>query len=217
MTANSKHSTNHLISLSSKEEVEFNQKIRIGVMASGKGSNFEALVKYTLQDNINAEVICLIVNNKDSNSIKIAEKYNIDYTLHDHRLYKDRESLDKAIVSTLQSHNVDTVVMAGWMRIVSDVLIDSYHNRLINIHPSLLPSFKGKDAIRQAIESGVTITGCTVHVVTKEVDSGEILAQAAVPVLVDDDEFSLKQRIQEQEHNLLTLAIEVLASKYPSN
>ena len=128
-----------------------------------------------------------------------------------HRDYKRRNDLDTAIVNVFRQYKVEWVVMAGWMRIVTPVLIDAFPDRIINIHPSLLPSFKGAHAVEQALEAGVKITGCTVHLVRQEVDSGPILIQAAVPVLPDDTPQTLHARIQVQEHRILPQAIAQLA------
>jgi phosphoribosylglycinamide formyltransferase-1 len=131
--------------------------------------------------------------------------------LLNHRDYKNRQKFDHKVVQTLQQYDVEFVIMAGWMRLVTQVLIDAFPNRMINIHPSLLPSFKGVQAVEQALVAKVKITGCTVHLVSLEVDSGEILIQAAVPVLPDDTSETLHARIQIQEHRILPIAISLLS------
>ncbi|MEL6579233.1 MAG: phosphoribosylglycinamide formyltransferase, partial [Cyanobacteria bacterium J06621_12] len=141
--------------------------------------------------------------------------YNIPTVLIDHRQYSTRENLDHEIVAVLKAYGADWVVMAGWMRIITQVLLDGYPCRVINIHPSLLPSFKGIRAIEQALAAKVKITGCTVHLVSLEVDSGEIIIQAAVPVLADDTLDTLHARIQVQEHNILPQAIAIATAKFP--
>ena len=128
-----------------------------------------------------------------------------------HRQYQSRENLDHEIVAVLKAYGVDWVIMAGWMRITTQVLLNSYRHRVINIHPSLLPSFKGIRAIEQALQAKVKITGCTAHLVSLEVDSGEIIMQAAVPVFADDTVDSLHARIQAQEHQILPQAIAIAA------
>jgi phosphoribosylglycinamide formyltransferase-1 len=127
--------------------------------------------------------------------------------LQNHREASSREALDQAIVETLQAYDVECVIMAGWMRIVTPVLINAFPQTILNIHPSLLPSFKGIRAVEQALEAGVKISGCTVHRVVAAVDSGEIIAQAAVPVLPDDTAETLQARIHVQEHRIYPLAI----------
>lgn len=183
--------------------------IQLGIMASGSGTNFEAVVKAIADGQLNAEIKVLIYNNPQAKAKERADKYKIPSVLIDHRQYKQRTSLDQEIVATLKAHGVDWVVMAGWMRIVTQTLLDGYPNRVINIHPSLLPSFKGIRAIEQALAAKVKITGCTVHLVSLEVDSGEILMQAAVPILPDDTVETLHARIQVQEHYILPQAIAI--------
>lgn len=181
--------------------------LQLGVMASGNGSNFEALAQAIQAGNLNARIQRLVVNNPGCGAQQRAERLGIPVSVLDHRLIKDRRELDGELVRLFRADQVELVVMAGWMRIVTDVLVSGYSERLINIHPSLLPSFRGLDAIGQALKAGVKITGCTVHIVTEELDAGPILAQAAVPVLEEDDHARLAKRIQEQEHLLLPRAL----------
>jgi phosphoribosylglycinamide formyltransferase 1 len=187
--------------------------LQLGVMASGSGTNFAAVAKAIADGQLDAQIKVLIYNNSQAKVKERAEKYNIPAILVDHRQYKSREELDRQIVEILQSYGVDWVIMAGWMRIITQILLDGYPNRVINIHPSLLPSFKGIRAIEQALAARVKITGCTVHLVSLEVDSGEIIMQAAVPILSDDNLATLHQRIQIQEHNILPKAIAIAAHK----
>ena len=132
-----------------------------------------------------------------------AQLLQVPCLLLDHTSYISREALDRAVVENFRQRGVELVVMAGWMRIVSLELIEAFPQRLLNIHPSLLPQFRGMHAIRQALEAGVTESGCTVHAVVQDVDAGPILGQAKVPVLADDTEASLSERIQVAEHQLL--------------
>jgi len=154
--------------------------LQLGVMASGSGTNLSAVAKAIADGQLNAEIKVLIYNNPQAKVKERGEEYNIPTVLIDHRQYQHREDLDQKIVNVLQAYGVDWVVMAGWMRIITQVLLDGYPNRVINIHPSLLPSFKGIRAIEQALAAKVKVTGCTVHLVSLEVDSGEIIMQAAV-------------------------------------
>lgn len=181
--------------------------LQLGVMASGNGSNFEALAQAIQAGNLNARIQRLVVNNPGCGAQQRAERLGIPVSVLDHRLIKDRRELDGELVRLFRADQVELVVMAGWMRIVTDVLVSGYSERLINIHPSLLPSFRGLDAIGQALKARVKLTGCTVHIVTEELDAGPILAQAAVPVLEGDDHARLAKRIQEQEHLLLPRAL----------
>jgi phosphoribosylglycinamide formyltransferase 1 len=151
----------------------------------------------------------LIYNNPGIVAIDRAAQYQVPAVFHDHRGV-NREDLDRQIVQTLRDYDVNCVVMAGWMRVVTPVLIDAFPDRIVNIHPSLLPSFPGIRAIEQALAAGVKITGCTVHLVRPEVDSGPILIQAAVPVLPQDDAATLHQRIQALEHQILPAALQLL-------
>jgi phosphoribosylglycinamide formyltransferase 1 len=192
-------------------ELTIDRPLQLGIMASGSGSNFEAVARAIALDRLNAEIKVLIYNNSEAKVRSRGEKYQIPTVWLDHRKYSQREDLDRAIVNTLQEYDVEWVVMAGWMRVVTQVLLEAYRDRVINIHPSLLPSFKGIRAIEQALEAGVTITGCTVHLVSLEVDSGKILLQAAVPILPDDTAETLHARIQIQEHDILPKAIALAA------
>ncbi len=185
--------------------------LQLGVMASGNGSNFEALAQAIQAGNLNARIQRLVVNNPGCGAQQRAERLGIPVSVLDHRVIKDRRELDAELVRQFRADQVELVVMAGWMRIVTDVLVSGFSERLINIHPSLLPSFRGMDAVGQALDAGVKLTGCTVHIVTEELDAGPILAQAAVPVLDGDDHATLAKRIQEQEHLLLPAALAGLA------
>ena len=189
----------------------FEPKIRLGVLASGNGSNFEYIIKSIQNNQLNAEISILIVNNPDCLAIKKAIKYKIPYVIINHRDCQTRLEHDMLVLKKLEDLSVELIVMAGWMRIAGEELINRYINRLINIHPSLLPSFKGIDAIQQAIDERVTITGCTVHYVKKEVDSGSIIIQAAVPIQEHDNKETLTKRIQQMEHIILPLAIAKVA------
>jgi len=182
-------------------------------MASGAGSNFEALVNACRQGSLPAEVVHLVVNNDDCGALQRARRLAVPATLHDHRLEPQREKLDGAVAACFAACQVDLVVLAGWMRIVTSRLITAYPGRLVNIHPSLLPSFRGINAVGQALAAGVTLSGCTAHLVVEEVDAGPILVQAAVPVLAADDQASLTARIQRQEHRILPLAVELAARR----
>jgi len=185
--------------------------LKLGIMASGNGSNFEAIAQAIASQQLNAQIQVLIYNNPGIKAVARAEKWGVPAVLLNHRDYKRREDLDSAIVETLRQYQVKWLVMAGWMRVVTSVLIDAFPDRIINIHPSLLPSFKGVRAVEQALAAGVKIAGCTVHLVRPEVDSGPILIQAAVPVLPDDTPETLQARIQVQEHRILPQAIALAA------
>ena len=195
----------------SRSSTNTTSPLQLGVMASGSGTNFEAIAQAIERGQLQAEIKVLIYNNPQAKVKERAEKYNIPTVLIDHRQYPQREDLDRQIVDVLQSYSIDWVVMAGWMRIITQVLLNNYRDRVINIHPSLLPSFKGIRAIEQALAAGVKIAGCTVHLVSLEVDSGAIIMQAAVPVLAEDTLETLHRRIQIQEHRIFPQAIALIA------
>jgi len=182
-------------------------------MASGEGGNFEAVVQACRQGPLRGEVSLLVVNNPECGARRRAERLGVPVQLLDHRRFASREALDQALIEAFRVAAVDLIVMAGWMRIVTTVLIEAFPDRLVNIHPSLLPSFRGVDAIGQALAAGVRLSGCTAHLVRPEVDSGPVLVQAAVPLLEDDDHASLASRIHRQEHRILPLAIAVAGAR----
>ena len=219
---NREYSENHMsydlneqciISPLEKSNLIFGPKIRLGILASGNGSNFEYIIKSIQNKQLNAEISILIVNNPNCLAIKKAIKYKIPYVVLNHRDCNSRSGHDMLVLKKLEESSVELVVMAGWMRIVGEEIINRFEKRIINIHPSLLPSFKGVDAIQQAMDKGVTITGCTVHYVQKEVDSGSIIIQAAVPIKEEDSKETLKNRIQNMEHIILPIAIAKVAIK----
>ncbi len=183
------------------------QPMRLGVMASGSGSNFAAIAQAIADRQLHAQIQTLIYNNPGAGVVARAEQFGVPHQLLDHRQFPNREALDAAIVTVLRAAQVDWVIMAGWMRIVTPVLINAFPNRLLNIHPSLLPSFRGIRAVEQALAAGVKVTGCTVHLVVPEVDAGAIIMQAAVPVLPDDTATTLQARIHVQEHVIYPQAI----------
>ena len=187
--------------------------LRLGLMASGDGSNFEAVVQACRQGPLKAEVALLVVNKPDCGARGRAERLGVPVQVLDHRGFASREALDRALIDLFRTAAVDLIVMAGWMRIVTAVLIEAFPDRLVNIHPSLLPSFRGVDAIGQALAAGVRLSGCTAHLVRPEVDSGPVLVQAAVPLLESDDHASLADRIHRQEHRILPLAIALAAAR----
>lgn len=212
MTLFSVDDTASLISPSISSVSNQETPLKLGVLASGSGSNFEAVAEAIKNGQLNAQIKVLIYNNPSAKVIERSYKWNVPAVLLNHRDFGSREELDLQIIQCLQRYNVDWVIMAGWMRIVTPVLINAFPEKIINIHPSLLPSFKGVKAVEQALEAGVKITGCTVHLVSPEVDSGTILCQAAVPILSNDTAATLHDRIQIQEHRILPQAIALAAN-----
>ena len=198
-----------LLSPSIEQWPRFEPALRLGVMASGNGSNFEGIQKSISSNALDADIQLLVVNNQGCGAEQRAHRLNIPCQVLDHRQFETREGLDYALVKAFLKADVELIVMAGWMRIVTPVLIEAFPNRLLNIHPSLLPSFKGLDAVGQALQASVRISGCTAHLVQADVDTGPVIAQAAVPVFQDDSRASLAARIQSQEHRILPWAIAI--------
>jgi len=188
-------------------DVPLDHRVKLGVLASGSGSNYGAIAQAIAEERLNAEIPVLIYNNPQAKVLERASKFGTHTQLINHRDFATREACDQAILDCLRSHGVEWVIMAGWMRIVTPVLLQGYADRILNIHPSLLPSFKGIRAVEQAIAAQAKITGCTVHYASLEVDSGAIIMQAAVPILPDDTADSLHARIQVQEHRIFPPAI----------
>ncbi|WP_338976849.1 MULTISPECIES: phosphoribosylglycinamide formyltransferase [unclassified Wolbachia] len=182
------------------------KKIKLGILISGGGSNMQALIEACQDQNFSAEVACVITNNSEAAGLKIAEQAGISAFI-----VKDKPLDAGKIHEILVQHKVDLICLAGFMRILKADFLSKWHNKVINIHPSLLPSFKGLNAQEQALKAGVKITGCTVHYVTPEVDAGAIIAQVAVPVLLADDIQSLSERILAEEHKCYVKAVRSIA------
>ncbi|MEO0984829.1 MAG: phosphoribosylglycinamide formyltransferase [Cyanobacteria bacterium J06639_14] len=185
---------------------------QLAVLASGKGSNMESIAAAIDQGKLQAELKVIIYNNPDAGVAERAKQRNIPAVLLNHREFATREALDTEIIKTIKDYQADWVIMAGWMRRVTQVLIDAFPQHILNIHPSLLPSFPGIKAVEQALAAGVKVAGCTVHYVELQVDSGPIIMQAAVPIHTNDTPASLQARIQIQEHQIYPAAIAIAAS-----
>jgi phosphoribosylglycinamide formyltransferase-1 len=186
-------------------------KINLGVLASGRGSNLQAILDATAAGKLDARVVVVISDKKEAQALERARLHHISTVHLSPKDYSSRESYDQAIVKILQEYAVDLVVLAGYMRIITPDLIHAYRNRVMNIHPSLLPAFPGLHAQRQALDHGVKVTGATVHFVDEQVDHGPIIIQTTVPVLATDTEETLSARILEQEHRIYPLAIQWFA------
>ncbi|SMB99823.1 formyltetrahydrofolate-dependent phosphoribosylglycinamide formyltransferase [Thermanaeromonas toyohensis ToBE] len=183
----------------------------LGVLVSGRGSNLEAIIKAIEEGRLPARINLVLSNKKDARALDIAFQYSIPAEFVDPKAYPDRESYDLALATRLKEAGVELVVLAGFMRILSPAFLEQFPLKVINIHPALLPAFPGVEAQRQAIEYGVKIAGCTVHFVDAGVDTGPIIAQAAVPVEDNDTPETLAKRILEQEHRLLPEVIRWIA------
>lgn len=183
----------------------------LGVLISGRGSNLLALLHAEAGARLDARVRLVVSNREDAGGLVHAKARNVPTRVLSHRAYPSREAYDEALVAALREAGVTFVVLAGFMRIVTPVLLDAFPNRVINIHPSLLPAFPGTHAQAQALAHGVKVSGCTVHFVDAGCDTGPILAQAAVPVLDTDTEETLSARILSAEHALLPRALQWIA------
>lgn len=188
------------------------KKLHIGVLASGSGSNLQAIIDTIENGSLEAEITCVISNNISAFALERARSHGIPAIHLDHRSYSGRENYDGAIVETLRSHGVDLVVLAGFMRIITPVLLEAFPAAVMNIHPALLPAFPGLHAQKQALDYGVKISGCSVHFVDTGTDTGPVILQAAVPVLDDDTEDSLSSRILVEEHRIYSEAIRLFAA-----
>lgn len=187
---------------------------RLGILISGRGSNFEAIADSIEHGALDAEIAIVISNNPKAKGLVRAQERGLNAVCVRSRAM-EREAYDRLVVEKLREAKVDLVCLAGFMRLLSSFFVNEYPQRILNIHPSLLPSFPGLEAQLQAIEHGVRYSGCTVHFVDERLDAGPIIAQAAVPVLDGDDEDSLAARILEQEHRTYTEAIRlVLGGEY---
>lgn len=184
---------------------------RAAVLISGRGSNLQALIDAAADPVFPARIALVISNVAGAAGLERAVKAGIATETISHRGHPTRASFDNKIDEALRSAEIDIVCLAGFMRVLSDSFVRRWEGRLINIHPSLLPSFKGLDVHRQVLDAGVRISGCTVHFVVTELDSGPIIAQAAVPVLADDNEEQLAARTLTAEHKLYPLALSMLA------
>lgn len=187
-------------------------KRRLGVLISGRGSNMLALAAAAAEPGFPAEIACVIANKADAAGLGLATARGIPAIAVAHRDYPDKAAFEQAMTAELEARGVELVCLAGFMRLLSPWFIDRWRDRLINIHPSLLPAYKGLDTHARALADGVRIAGCTVHYVRAEVDTGPIVAQAAVPVLPGDTPDSLAARILTAEHRLYSYAVAMIAT-----
>lgn len=189
--------------------------LRIAVLASGRGSNLQAVIDAIDAGRIHAAIVAVISNKRDAAALERARKHGLADIFVDPKPFAGRpdgrEAYDRALLELLHRHEAELVLLAGYMKIVTNVLIEAYANRMMNIHPSLLPAFPGLDVQKKAIDWGCKLAGCTVHFVTEGVDEGPIILQAAVPVLDGDIPDTLAARILEQEHRIYPRAVELFA------
>lgn len=183
---------------------------RIGVLISGRGSNLQALIDATKDGRLDATISVVISNVENAGGLERARQAGIETLVLSHRGWPSRDDYDRALAKELKARDVGLVCLAGFMRVIGAPLIEAFPNAILNIHPSLLPSFPGVDAQAQAINHGVRISGVTVHIVTSELDAGPIVVQRAVPVLPDDTPETLSARILEEEHKAYPEAVSVM-------
>ena len=190
-----------------------NIKLRVGVLISGNGSNLQSIINACEDPNFPAELAIVISNKANAYGLVRAKKSNINIKVIEHQNFQNRSEFENNINSTLIENNVELVCLAGFMRILTDTFVCSWKERLINVHPSLLPAFKGLNTHQRAIECGVKFSGCTIHFVSSEMDEGPIILQAAVPVHQHDTSKILAERVLDSEHKLYPLAIRLFANK----
>ena len=179
----------------------------IAVLISGSGSNLQSIIDNIKQGNINANIACVISNNPDAYGLVRAKQARIPTHIVKHTQFSTREEFEKELINTLKVYEVDLVILAGFMRILSSYFVSAYKDKILNIHPSLLPKLPGLHTHHRAIEAGETKHGCSVHLVTTDLDQGPLIIQATVPVQVSDSPDSLAKRVLEKEHIIYSLAI----------
>jgi phosphoribosylglycinamide formyltransferase-1 len=184
------------------------KKTRLAVFVSGSGTNLQAIIDAKIQ---NVEIAVVVSNNPGAYALDRAKKHGISVEVVDHRNYPLREEFEREILTRLEPYNIDLIALAGFMRILSPLFIRLYKNRIINLHPALLPSFPGTHAAKQALDYGVKFTGCTVHFVDEGVDTGPIIIQSVVPIYDTDTEDSLLERIHKEEYRIYPEAIRLFA------
>jgi len=201
------NSFKYLISPDLKTLRNFSPKLKIAVLASGEGTNFQELIDLSLTNRFDIDIKILITNKYDAGCITRAKESNIPYKIISSNEFNNKKYFEKEIIDTITKSDVELVVMAGWMKIVSSSFVNTFKDRLINIHPSLLPSYKGNNAIMDALSNGSKITGCSVHYVEAEVDSGSLIMQAALTISDSDNINSISKKLHILEHKILPPSI----------
>ena len=186
-------------------------RLKVGVLISGSGTNLQALIDNCARADAESEIALVLSNRADAYGVTRAERAGLPHGVIDHRGYDSRAAFEQALSEMLESSGVELVCLAGFMRVLTAEFVEHWRDRLINIHPSLLPAFKGLNTHARAIEAGVRFAGCTVHFVRPEADNGPIIVQAAVPVLADDTAETLAARVLREEHRCLPLAVRLIA------
>ena len=193
------------------------KKIKVAVLISGNGTNLQALIDACIAPNYPAEIVLVISNTANAKGIVRAREAGITTRIIDHTNYNSRKEFDTELSMTLSNSQCKLVCLAGFMRILSESFVNTWPNSILNIHPSLLPSFPGTKTHERALEAGVKVSGCTLHFVTAELDAGPIIGQAAVPVLDNDTPKTLANRVLIEEHKLYALGLELVANKILKN
>jgi phosphoribosylglycinamide formyltransferase-1 len=188
------------------------ERLRTAVLISGRGSNLRALIEASARPRARAEIGLVISNRADAAGLAFAGNAGIPTNVIPHRAFPTQVAFENAIDDALQDHGIALVCLAGFMRVLSPWFVERWHDCLLNIHPSLLPAFRGLDAPRRVLAAGARFTGCTVHLVRAEVDAGPIIAQAVVPVRQNDTEDNLAERVLGAEHRCYPMALELMAS-----
>lgn len=183
--------------------------IKLAILASANGTNAQAIIEAVREGRLDADVRVVLTNKEDAGVIARAQKFGVPVEIVPSKGHRNRAEYDALVVAALEKYSVDTVALAGWMRILSEVFIDAYKGRILNLHPALLPSFKGATAIADAYRHGVRITGCSIHLVTLELDAGPVILQAAVPVTGTADD--LEAQIHRMEHRIFPQALQWFA------
>jgi len=187
------------------------RQVPIGVLISGGGTNLQSIIDAIEARKLDAEIQLVLSNKANAYGLVRAKNHGIATEVLDHKAFASRDAYDQAVVDLLRARGVELVVLAGFMRLLSPVFVKAYSNRIMNIHPALLPSFPGLHVQKQAVEHGVRFAGCTVHFVNEECDEGPIIIQAVVPVFAEDSEETLAARILKQEHRIYPRAIQLYA------
>ena len=196
---------------------KLSKKIKVAVIISGNGTNLQALIDACIEPSYPAEIVLVISNKANAKGISRAREAGITTRIVDHTNYRSREEFDTELSMILSNSKCKLVCLAGFMRILSESFVNTWPNSILNIHPSLLPSFPGTKTHERALEAGVKVSGCTLHFVTAELDAGPIIGQAAVPVLENDTPKTLANRVLIEEHKLYALGLELVANKILKN
>ncbi len=199
--------TKYLISPEFTKFHRFSPKLKVAILASGEGSNFLNLINLSNNSELDIEISILISNKDNAGCIKKAKENKIPYKIIKENDFISNKLFEEEIINILFSENIEIIVLAGWMKIISERFVNSFKNKIINIHPSLLPSFKGKNAIKDALIQGVYLTGCSVHFVEKDVDSGRLIIQGVLPIENNDNLETLTKKIHFLEHKILPYGI----------